>query len=288
MALAHHTFTIDNTRLHYATAGSPENPPLIMLHGYTSSHHVWRTTIPVLEGQFYCVALDLLGHGESDLLPDGDYSIVAQGKRVLALADKLGFECFSLIGHSMGGQISLCIAAMLAPERIEKLIDVSGVVAAKLSPYVEATVFRPIKLLYGTSLTYLMENYTRAFSPRFQFAARIQFVSWWYDFDSRDFDWWRIDRELANRQGMRHVWYHGMNAIEGLNLTEHLPNITAQTIAIFGEKDNVVPVSDGYLVEKFVPNSQLKLITNCGHFPMYECEKEYIQIVCDFGSGYHG
>jgi pimeloyl-ACP methyl ester carboxylesterase len=285
MALTQHTFTVDNTRLHYATAGSPDNPPLMMLHGYTSSHHVWRTTIPALESQFYCVALDLLGHGESDLLPDGDYSIVAQAKRVLALADKLGFERFSLIGHSMGGQISLCIASMLAPERVANLIDVSGVVAAKLTPFVEATVFKPIKLLYGTPLAYLMENYTRAFSPRFQFAARTQYASWWYDFNSRDFDWWRIDRELANRHGMRHVWYHGMNAIEGLDLTPHLPNISARTIAIFGEKDNVVPVSDGSLVEKFVPHSQLKLIANCGHFPMYECEAEYIQIVCDFVSG---
>src|SRR5688572_24426260 len=204
MGLAQHTFTLDNCQLHYATAGSPENPPLIMLHGYTSSQHVWRTTIPALEGQFYCVALDLLGHGESDLLPDGDYNIVAQGKRVLALADKLGFERFSLIGHSMGGQISLCIASMLAPERVEYLIDVSGVVAAKLTPFVEAYTFRPVRLLYGTPFAYLLENYTRIFGTRFKFAARIQFASWWYDFDSRDFDWWRIDRELANRRGMRH------------------------------------------------------------------------------------
>jgi pimeloyl-ACP methyl ester carboxylesterase len=287
MGAQHHTFAIDNERLHYVTAGSTQNPPLIMLHGYTSSHHVWRTTIPALESHFYCVALDLLGHGESDIPPHGDYSIIAQGKRVLALADKLGFERFSLMGHSMGGQISLCIAALLAPERIENVIDVSGVVAAKLTPFVETTVFKPLKLLYGTPMGYLMESYTRIFGSRFKFAARNQFASWWYDFDSRDFDWWLIDRELANRRGIRHVWYHGMNAIEGMDLTPHLSNIKARTLVIFGDKDNVVPVSDGYLAEKFVPNSQLKIITNCGHFPMYECEQEYLEIVCDFVAALH-
>jgi pimeloyl-ACP methyl ester carboxylesterase len=276
------TFTVDNQQLHYVTAGSALHPPLIMLHGYTLSHHLWRTTIPALEGQFYCVALDLLGHGASDLPPAGDYRIEAQGQRVLALADKLGFARFSLMGHSMGGQIALCIAAMLAPERVENLIDVSGVVAARLTPFVEETVFKPVKMLYGTPFAYLAELYARTFSPRFKFAARTQFASWWYDFDNRDFDWWRIDRELANRPGIRHVWFHGMNAIEGLDLTSHLPNIKARTIAIFGAKDNVVPVSDGALVEKLVPNSQLKIIANCGHFPMYEAEDQYLAIVREF------
>jgi pimeloyl-ACP methyl ester carboxylesterase len=95
-------FVYNSENLKYYSAGSPDNPPIILVHGYTSSHHVWRQTIPVLKDHFYCVAIDLMGHGASDILPDGDYSIVAQAERVLALADELGFQQFTLIGHSMG------------------------------------------------------------------------------------------------------------------------------------------------------------------------------------------
>ena len=276
------TFTVDKHQLHYITAGSPQNPPIIMIHGYTSSHQVWRTTIPALENDYFCIALDLLGHGESDLLSEGDYTIAAQGKRVLALADQLGLERFSLIGHSMGGQIAMYIAAVLAPQRVDKLVDVSGVVAAKLTPFVEATVFNPIKKLYGTPLGYLAETYNRLLSIRFKLAAQRQFASWWYDFNARDFDWWQVDRIYANRPGMRHVWFHGMNAIQGLDLTPHLPKIQARTLVIFGAEDNVVPVTDGHLVDTLVADSRLHLFEQCGHFPMYECEDRYIGVLCDF------
>jgi pimeloyl-ACP methyl ester carboxylesterase len=253
-----------------------------MIHGYTSSHHVWRTTIPALEQTYSCVALDLLGHGESTLDAQGDYTIEAQGKYVLALADSLGIDRFSLIGHSMGGQIALCLAALLAQERVVKLVDVDGVVAAKLNPFVERTDFQPLKAFYGTPMANLMEVYSRIAGVRFKVAARQQFGSWFYDMDCVDFDWWRIDRELANRPGMRHVWYHGMNAIEGLDLTPHLPNITAPTLVIFGTEDAVVPITDGHLVDTLVPDSSLTLIENCGHFPMYECQESYLVAVKEF------
>ncbi len=277
-----HSFTHNGHMLRYALAGSPEKPPILMIHGYDSSYHVWRTTVPTLETEMYCVAIDLLGHGGSSIDRNGDYSIETQGRRVLALADKLGLDRFSLIGHSMGGQTALCIASMLAPERVDKVVDVAGVVSAKLTEFVERTVFRPVKMLYGTPLGYIAEVYQRAVSPRFKWAARSQFASWFYDFDCVDFDWWRIDRELANRPGIRHTWYHGMNAIEGLNLTPHLPNIKAPTLVIFGAQDNVVFVNDGHLVDELVSGSRLILIDTCGHFPMYEKQAPYIEAVQEF------
>jgi pimeloyl-ACP methyl ester carboxylesterase len=277
-----HTFEYNGHTLNYTTAGSPDKPPLMMIHGYTLSRHVWRTTVPALQDDMYCVAIDLLGHGDSPIDPKGDYSIEAQGHRVLALADELGLEHFSLIGHSMGGQIALCIASMLAPQRVEKLVDVSGVVAAKLTKAVERDSFRPIKLLYGTPFGYAAEVYQRSTAIKFKWAAKSQFGTWFHDFDCVDFGWWRIDRELANRPGARHTWFHGMNAIEGLDLTTHLPNIKTPTLAIFGAQDNVVLLSDAHLVDEHVPDSKLVLIDECGHFPMYEKQERYIVAIREF------
>jgi pimeloyl-ACP methyl ester carboxylesterase len=276
------SFMHEGHSLNVVTAGSPKAPPILMIHGYCSSHQVWRTTIPALEKNRYCVAVDVLGHGLSSIDPSGDYSIPAQGRRVLALADHLGFERFSLVGHSMGGQIALCIASMLAPQRVEKIVDVSGVVGAKLTPLVERTIFAPLRMFYGTPLAYPLEVYQRLCSPRFKWAARYQFGSWFHDMDSLDFDWWRVDRELANRPGMRHTWYHGMKAIEGLDLTANLSSITAPTLVLFGAQDNVVPIQDAHLAHEHIPGSQLCILDRCGHFPMFEQQQRYMTAVSEF------
>jgi pimeloyl-ACP methyl ester carboxylesterase len=253
-----------------------------MVHGYTSSHHVWRTTIPTLEDDYYCIAIDLLGHGESDIPANGDYSIPAQGHRVIALADELGFDQFYLMGHSMGGQIALYIASQIASERVIKLIDVDGVVSARLTDYLEKTSFALFKKYYDTPILLGVEILFRTFREYLKVITKQQFGSWWHDFDSRDFDWWHIDRVYANRRGIRHVWYHGMNAIKGTDLIPHLSKISAPTLVIFGDNDGVVLLSDAHLVDEHTPESRLEIINNCGHYPMYEKETEYIKLVQDF------
>lgn len=279
-----HTFEHAGAKLHYLTAGSPAKPPLLMIHGYTSSHAVWRTTIPVLQDDFFCVAIDLLGHGDSDIPPDGDYSISAQGARVLALADHLGMEQLSLIGHSMGGQTTLCIASILAPERIDKAISVSGVASAMLTPFVNQTTFRMIRFGKRTHTLALFEAFSRATAIKLKPFAAFQFASWFLDMDAmlHRFDDWEIDRIYANQRGIRHTWWQGMNAIEALDLRPHLGKIQAQTLALFGAQDNVVPPSDAHVTADGVPDGAYHLIDDCGHFPMYEQTAEYQKIVRDF------
>src|SRR6187549_3296243 len=85
----------------YQTMGDPANPPLMFIHGWLSHGGIWTDTMTALAGAFYCVAVDLLGHGDSDKPGCGDYSISAQAGRVLAVADALEFEQFGVIGHSM-------------------------------------------------------------------------------------------------------------------------------------------------------------------------------------------
>ncbi|MEL6527085.1 MAG: alpha/beta hydrolase [Chloroflexota bacterium] len=279
-----HTFEHAGARLHYITAGSPDKPLLLMIHGYTSAHVVWRTTIPVLQDDFFCVAIDLLGHGDSDILPDGDYSIPAQGERVVALADHLGRERFSLIGHSMGGQTSLCIGSMLVPERVDTLISVSGVASAELTPFVNQTTFRMIHFGQKSGLFPLIEAFSRSTAVGLKPFAAFQFASWFHDMDAmlHRFDDWHLDRKYANRRGMRHTWWHGMNAIEAFDARPHLPKIQAKTMALFGAQDNVVPPTDAQVTADGVLDGTCRLIDDCGHFPMFEQTDEYQAIVREF------
>lgn len=275
-------FTVDGNALYFEVAeGIPENPPLFFVHGFTMSAHMWRTTIDHLQHHFYCVALDLLGHGRSAVNPQGDYSIAAHGQRILALADHLGVAQFSVVGHSMGGQIALLLASQLAPERITKLVHVDGVVSGKVTPAM-ARLFSQMKLMHGTPLSPLTEIFGRTVGTQVKLFAPMFFGLWWHDFKARDFAWWRTDRELTMRHGIHHVWKPGIDAIYSTDLTADLANITCPVLSIFGREDNVVPVSEGQLLAAKAPHGELAIIEQCGHLPMFERTAEYLAILEPF------
>ncbi|MBN1814063.1 MAG: alpha/beta hydrolase [Anaerolineae bacterium] len=273
------TITLDGHKLVYTTAGQPGAPALVMIHGWTSHHGVWQKTVDAFRNSHYCVALDLLGFGDSDKPKDGDYSIEAQGQRVLQLADALELGAFTLIGHSMGGQIALCIASMLAPDRVTKLVSVSGVVAAHLTPVAEREGFRDVRRGKLFPLYYALGRWAVR-SP--SGAGRGSFRNWFYDMDAIPYESWEIDRRMTLQTSARFSNYEALKAIYNLDLTKHLSEIACPTLVIFGRQDAIVPVADGHLVEQHVPSSQMALIDRCGHFPMYEQAQQYLDTVRAF------
>jgi pimeloyl-ACP methyl ester carboxylesterase len=275
--LSAHRATIDGHTLAYFTAGSPDAPPLLMVHGWGSFHGVWRQTIPALQDHFYCVAVDLLGYGDSDKVRGADYGIEAQARRVVALADHLGFDRFNLIGHSMGGQTVLTIAALVAPERVIKVVDVSGVVAAKLAPAAEATIPN-LKLIERFFFLY---PYTRWLMQRENY-IRKQMTNWFYDMDCMPLDEWAEDRYRMMQPDSRYAMIPSAEAMYALDLTPHLSKISLPVLVIFGQQDEVVPVSDGHLADEHISDSHLVLIDQCGHFPMYEKTGVYLDAVKEF------
>ena len=108
--------------LNVATAGSRDGEPIIFLHGFPESHRTWRHQIAALSGRYFCVAPDQRGFAESDK-PQGVENY-APGKiidDVIALADALEIDGFTLAGHDWGGAIAWG-AALTHPERIKRLI----------------------------------------------------------------------------------------------------------------------------------------------------------------------
>lgn len=279
MTLTPHTFTdAHGNQLRYVTTGNADQPPALLVHGYTSSHAVWQTTLDLLREDFYCVALDLLGHGASDVPADGDYSIAAQAERVLALADHLDIEQFTLVGHSMGGQIAMYLASILAPQRVQRLVNVSGVVSPRLTTLVEWTVFLQAEIVYR--LPFLLRIFQQwRNNPSY---ARWQFATWFYDVDALDFDMWQPDRESALHDRAHIMVYKCKHAIKGQPMTDLLPRITAPTLTIFGADDEVIMPHDKYLAADGIPSHELVVFEACGHFPMYESPAKYESAVRDF------
>ncbi len=271
-AIRKHTQPINGHTLSYTTVGDPSNPAVILIHGVSSFSAVWNTTLPVLVDDYYCITIDLLGHGESDAPHDGDYSIMAQAQRVLALADHLGLRCFRLIGHSMGGQVSLAIAAQLAPRRVTQLVIVSGVVSGQLT----ADGWRQHQLLrwFVDLPTWMidLQRPLRVFDP---YARYLVMPTWFHDFDSVPKTiWYEQSRWILH--GIRaRPYYHAGIAIGEGDFTRHLPRIQAPVHVIFGKQDGTVPVSEGRLLADLAPKATLTLVDKCGHFPMFEQPTAY-------------
>ena len=112
--------------LNVGLAGNPDNPPLILLHGFPESHRTWRGVAPLLADDFYLVMPDQRGFAASDRPSDVDaYATDTLIDDIFALADALAIERFTLVGHDWGGAISWP-AALRNDPRLTRLAIVNA------------------------------------------------------------------------------------------------------------------------------------------------------------------
>ena len=107
--------------------GPPDGKPVIALHGWLDNAMSFSRLAPKLAG-LRIVALDFAGHGHSAHRAEGaSYLLWDYALDVLMVAEQLGWERFSLLGHSMGAIVSVLLAGAL-PERIERLALIDGLI----------------------------------------------------------------------------------------------------------------------------------------------------------------
>ncbi|MGM9987328.1 MAG: alpha/beta fold hydrolase [Bacillaceae bacterium] len=118
--------TIDGEQIYFRKIGEGKYP-LFMLHGYGGSAEGFKKLYPHLSKKFTIVAVDMLGFGRSSK-PIEDYSFPRQANMYKRLMQKIGYEKFAVLGHSMGGQMALNMA-YLYPTQVSHLIlvDATGV-----------------------------------------------------------------------------------------------------------------------------------------------------------------
>lgn len=104
------TLTVNGLRLRYLEWGDPGAPPVVCVHGYTSSAETFNALARRLSDRVRLIAMDVRGHGESAWSPDGAYRYEDQAGDLAAFVDQLGLRRFTLIGTSMGGIIAMTYA----------------------------------------------------------------------------------------------------------------------------------------------------------------------------------
>ena len=107
-------------RLNHRLEGTPDGPPLILTGSLGTDLSMWDPQVELLAERFRLLRYDLRGHGGSEV-PPGPYALSDLGHDLLALMDEVGIERAALCGLSIGGMISMWLAAH-APERVERLV----------------------------------------------------------------------------------------------------------------------------------------------------------------------
>jgi pimeloyl-ACP methyl ester carboxylesterase len=248
---------------------NPDAKVILLVHGFLSSTISFKKLMPALTKNYVVIALDLPGFGQSEKSITFVYRLCNYGQLLIDFLDKLNIQNAVLIGHSMGGQISLH-AAKKAPDRIDKLILLGccsyvkkanqSLIMCSYLPLFTWGVRSWIKskdvkknllsVLHDSALVTeeLIEGYQKPISE----AAFI---------DS-------LIRLLRHREG-------DMTSLE-------LQEISQPVLMIWGKEDKVMPVKTGYRLKQDLQNAQLIVYEKCGHLLMEEKPDEISEEIIHF------
>ena len=132
-----HFFYSHRLKLQFWDWGTEGKPTMILVHGGLDHARNWDWVARALRYDFHVYAIDLRGHGNSAWAPGALYSIAEHVLDLSALADVIDDYPVYLIGHSLGGIITLYYAGVY-PDRVKKVVAVEG-----LGPPPSHRVFRP-------------------------------------------------------------------------------------------------------------------------------------------------
>jgi 2-succinyl-6-hydroxy-2,4-cyclohexadiene-1-carboxylate synthase len=252
--------------------GPPDAPALVLLHGFTGSAATWAGHMEALADLCTTIAIDALGHGESDAPADpARYGMAHVAGDTLAILDRLGVERFGLLGYSMGGRMALQVAVAAGP-RLELLVLESA------SPGLRTAQERAARVAADEQLAALLEREgIVAFVDRWEQAPIFQ--------SQRGLppDVWqaqRAQRLSSNPHGLA-ASLRGAGTGAQPPLHDHLATLAAPTLLIVGEHDAKFRAIAREM-RQALPGAGLAVVAGAGHAVHLEAPREFDSLVRQF------
>src|SRR6516164_2470329 len=110
---------VNGIRLHYLAAGEGDDP-VVLLHGFAETSHMWRPLIAELSDHHTVIAPDLRGFGQSSAPSDG-YTKTTMAQDIHALVKSLKLDRIRLVGHDIGLMVAYAFAAQF-PQEVDRLV----------------------------------------------------------------------------------------------------------------------------------------------------------------------
>lgn len=258
-------YTIHDQPVHVWEEGRPGRTVAVLIHGWSSSHYALSPLIPLLSRSYHCLSVDLPGYGESP--PGRERSTMIGYADLLAdLLRQVTDKPAVLVGHSMGGMISLLLT-LRHPELVERMVLLCPTISGRLSLFVNLFVL-PIVVLerfpVGTWIVSLFESQMVGITDQLMrpasFAERTGITE-------ENYKHLRAD---ARRPGQGRVRAECFWAMRFGDLRGKLSEIKAPSLVLWGMEDNTVPLRDASTVSDEWPDADLRVIPKAGHWPQFE------------------
>jgi 2-hydroxymuconate-semialdehyde hydrolase len=254
-----------DTNLHEVGTGVP----VLMIHGSgpgVSAWANWRGVMPDLARRRRVLAPDMLGFGYTDRPIRAEYSVSRWVGQLLDLMDALALNQADVVGNSFGGAIALALA-IRAPKRVRRLVLMgSAGVRFPITPGLEAVWGYQPSL---QNMRSLMDVFTHDRSLVNDDLARMRF-------------------EASIRPGVQESFaamfppprQRGVVALASRE--EDIRALAHPTLVLHGREDRVIPLSNSITLAQWIPNSQLHVFGQCGHWTQIEHKDRFVGLVENF------
>jgi pimeloyl-ACP methyl ester carboxylesterase len=246
----------DSVRLHHLDWGNEGSHPIVLVHGSRLHAHVWNDFSRRFKDRFHVVAVDQRGHGDSGWCTRQGYALEDLYQDLRAVIEARGLKRYTLIGHSLGGRVSMLYASRHAAE-LDRLV------------LVDITPGRP-NAQAGTE---------RDFSRITETPGPGDFESHEAAIDYLGKLLWRAPAHLIE-ESVR----HGMRSIDGgrytwkydpalvtrrvpttMDMYEAVKTIPTPTLLLYGSHSNVVSPELAQRLQQTMPNCSVERVENAGH-----------------------
>lgn len=256
---------------YYATGTRGAGEPVVLIHGFPTSSHLWRDLAPIIPDGHRVVVLDLLGYGRSDPPKGRDLSIKGHAERVIGLLDALRISYAAIVGHDLGGGIAQYLAVRY-PTRVARLALIDSVAF-------DDWPTRQVKLA-RTSLPLM--RYLPATWILSILRSELERGYAHEDSGARSIDIYV--RPFCNPEGRDALVAHleALNPEETVALQPRLKDIVAPTAVLAGAHDPFVPPALAKRLQAAIPNSSLDMLPDVRHFTPEETPQAIGTILADW------
>ena len=256
---------INGFGINYITEGSHTNLPVVLIHGFPFNKEMWNPQIDVLKKDYFVIAYDVRGHGQSDV-GNGQYTIEYCVDDLIGLLDTLKITKVVLVGLSMGGYIALR-ATERNPDRIKGLVlcDTKSESDNNEAKIRRAQQAKSVKI-YGS------QKFANTFIPTIVCENTLKRKPEIVKFIHTMID----DNSTIAVAGML------IALAARTDTTSSLNKINVPTLLIVGEHDALTTTSGMTSMKEKIPNSDMHEISNAAHISNLENPEEFNRHLLDF------
>jgi pimeloyl-ACP methyl ester carboxylesterase len=250
--------------------GPRDGPPIVLIHCYTCELAWWEGVVPLLERNHRVIRVDLLGHGGSEK-PGSGYAPEEQAGHVAAALERLDLGPATVVGHSLGGTVSVALAEQ-DPQLVERvaILDMPPDDSFGDLGFIAELVFYP---LFGEALwtvkpdASIRDGLQKAFAPGFE--VPDSFVE-----GVKRMTYTAYDDTIAGQEAF----------LDGRSLDRRLRQIDKPLMVLMGAEEQIVDDPQRALdqYKRSVPQAQIHLIAGAGHSPNVEKPRETARIILAF------